>query len=81
MQYKGMLRTVVVWLLAALALAGMLVLAVLVLGFALIAVPVVLLAAGWLAHRQRPARRGRAAGPAVYEGEFQVLEEAPDRPR
>lgn len=76
-----MLRTVIIGLLALVALAGMLVLVALALGLALIAVPVVLLGAGWLARRQRPARRAQPAGAAVYEGEFRVLEETPDRSR
>jgi hypothetical protein len=78
-----MLRNIVVWLLALVALAGVLLLAALALGLALLAAPVLLLAGYLLLGKRgaRPARPRRNEGRAVYEGEFRVLDERADRPR
>jgi membrane protein implicated in regulation of membrane protease activity len=73
-----MLRTVVLRLFVGVALVAALAITAVVLGFALLIVPLAMFAVAWFArHKLRRQRRGE---PAVYEGEFQVLEEIPDRP-
>lgn len=68
------MRAAAGWLLAGLGFSAVIALAVLTVGLALLAAPMVLLAARLLA-RARPSPRRRAAGGAVYEGEFRVLDE------
>jgi hypothetical protein len=71
-----MLRAVVFSLLAGVVLASALVIGVVALGVFLLVAPVALVVVGWLARHKLRRRAGeRPAGPAVYEGEFRVLEE------
>lgn len=68
------MRAAAGWLLAGLVFSAVIALGVLTVGLALLAAPMVLLAARLLA-RVRPSRSRRAAAGAVYEGEFRVLDE------
>ena len=71
------MRKLALWLSVGVVFAAVLALGALVLGLALVAAPVVLLA-GYLVARARNARpreKARPAGPSVYEGEFRVLDE------
>jgi hypothetical protein len=70
-------RSVALWLFLSIIFVGVLVLGAIVLGLALLAVPVLLLAGTLVGGKRGPARPRPGEDPAVYEGEFRVLDEKP----